>query len=84
MSDSPPTPEPGPNDEGGPGHLAQLRAETSYLKQRRDLYRAKAHGPRPTRLSRLRELEREYELAASRLSRAERERGQDVPPDSRR
>jgi hypothetical protein len=54
-------------------HLEQLRAELDYLRQRRDLYRAKVYGPRPTRLSRLRELEREYELAESHLRRAERE-----------
>jgi hypothetical protein len=54
-------------------HLEQLRAELDYLRERRDLYRAKVYGPRPTRLSRLEELEREYELAESRLRRAERD-----------
>jgi hypothetical protein len=54
-------------------HLERLRAELEYLRQRRDLYRAKVYGPRPTRLARLRELEREYELAESHLRRAERE-----------
>jgi hypothetical protein len=53
-------------------HLEQLRAEARHLRQRRDLYRAKVYGPRATRLSRLEELEREYELAESRLRRAER------------
>jgi hypothetical protein len=53
------------------GHLDQLRAEVKYLRERRDLYRAKVYGPRPARLSRLRELEREHDLAESRLSRAE-------------
>ena len=57
-------------------HLERLRAELDYLRERRDLYRAKVYGPRPARLARLRELEREYELAESRLHRAER----DGPP----
>jgi hypothetical protein len=51
--------------------LDQLRAEVKYLRDRRDLYRAKVYGPRPARLSRLRELEREYDLAESRLRRLE-------------
>ena len=53
-----------------PDHLEQLRAEAAYRRQRLDLYRAKAYGPRPTTAARLTELEREYELAASRLKRA--------------
>ncbi len=54
-------------------HLEMLRAEARYLRERRDLYRAKVYGPRPSSLARLRELERQYELAESRLRRAERE-----------
>ena len=54
-------------------HLEQLRQELRHLGNRRDLYRAKVYGPRPTRLSRLEELERQYELAESRLKRAELE-----------
>src|SRR5437763_9601316 len=54
----------------GSDHLEQLRAEAAYRRQRLDLYRAKAYGPRPTTAARLPELEREYELAASRLKRA--------------
>ena len=52
-------------------HLEQLRAELRHLGNRRDLYRAKVYGPRPTRVSRLEELERQYELAEARLRRAE-------------
>jgi hypothetical protein len=52
-----------------PDHLEQLRAEAAYRHQRLALYRAKVYGPRPTTAVRLRELEREYELAASRLER---------------
>ena len=53
-----------------PGHLEQLRAEAAYRRERLDLYRAKVYGPRPTSAARLKELEREYELAVSRLKRA--------------
>ena len=53
-----------------PNHLEQLRAEAAYRRQRLDLYRAKVYGPRPTTAARLTELERESELAASRLKRA--------------
>lgn len=51
-------------------HLEQLRAEATYRRERRDLYRAKTFGPRATSAERLAELEREYDLAASRLGRA--------------
>ena len=66
LSDSSPRP-----DATDSKHVEQLRADLHYLRDRRDLYRAKVYGPRPTRLSRLRELEREYELAESHLRRAE-------------
>jgi hypothetical protein len=56
-------------------HLETLRAEERYLRERLDLYRAKVYGPRPANLARLRELEREHELAESRLRRAEEEEG---------
>jgi hypothetical protein len=52
-----------------PDHL-QLRTELAYRRQRLALYRAKTYGPRPTTAARLRELEREYELAAAHLKRA--------------
>jgi hypothetical protein len=51
-------------------HLEQLRAEAAYRRQRLDLYRAKVYGPRTTNSARLTELERDYELATSRLKRA--------------
>jgi hypothetical protein len=51
-------------------HLEQLRAEAAYRRQRVDLYRAKAYGPRATSSARMTELERDYELATSRLKRA--------------
>ena len=62
-----------PTDRRDRLHLEQLRAEARYRRERLDIYRAKVYGPRATRPGRLEELEREYELAASRLSRAERE-----------
>jgi hypothetical protein len=52
-------------------HLERLQAEVDYLRDRRDLYRAKVYGPRPASLSRLHELEREYQLAEAHLRRAE-------------
>jgi hypothetical protein len=56
--------------------LEEMRADVRYKRNRLDLYRAKVYGPRPTELSRLEKLEREYELAESRLRRAERENDQ--------
>ena len=53
-----------------PDHLDQLRAEVAYRRQRLALYRAKTYGRRPTSAARLSELEREYELAVSRVKRA--------------
>ena len=51
--------------------LDRLRRDARYRLERRDLYRAKTYGPRPTRPERLRELERDYERAAERLHVAE-------------
>jgi hypothetical protein len=45
--------------------------DARYHRERRDLYRAKMHGPRVTSVVRLRELEKEYDNAAARLARAE-------------
>jgi hypothetical protein len=53
--------------------LDDLRVEARYHRERRDLYRAKMHGGRSTSPARLRELERIFALADSRLRRAERE-----------
>jgi hypothetical protein len=53
--------------------IEQLRAEARYARERRDLYRAKMYGPRPTSPGRMRELERALEGAAARLQRAEQE-----------
>jgi hypothetical protein len=51
-------------------HLDRLRAEAAYRRQRLDLYRAKVYGPRATSSARLIELERDSELATSRLKHA--------------
>ncbi len=52
--------------------LEQLRAEARYHRERYDLYRAKAYGPRATSPARLRELERTCASAEARLSAAQR------------
>jgi hypothetical protein len=57
----------------GPERIEDLEAEARYARERYDLYRAKAYGPRPTSPARLRELQRAHEGAAERL-RAARER----------
>jgi hypothetical protein len=54
-------------------HLDDLRAQAHYARQRYDLYKAKAYGPRATSPLRLRELERERERAEARLHSAEAE-----------
>lgn len=50
--------------------LDELRMQARYRRQKRDLYRAKMYGPRPTSPERMRRLEQACELADSRLSRA--------------
>jgi hypothetical protein len=53
--------------------IARLAMDARHHLERRDLYRAKAHGPDAVSVERLRELERNYELAAERLAAAEAE-----------
>ena len=48
-----------------------LKIEARYHRERYDLYRAKAYGPRATSPVRLRELERACQAAAARLRHAE-------------
>jgi hypothetical protein len=60
-------------------HLAELRAEASYARQRHQLYKAKAYGPRATSSARMRELERVSDYAQARLRAAE-ERTRTGPP----
>jgi hypothetical protein len=49
--------------------LAELEAEARYARERYELYRAKAYGPRLTSAARLRELHRRSEFAEARLDR---------------
>jgi hypothetical protein len=51
--------------------LDDLRVQADYWREKRDLYRAKAYGPRPTTPARLRELERTAQAAETRLRQAE-------------
>lgn len=55
----------------GAARLEQLRAEARWHRDRRDLYRAKGYGGRPTSPARLRELERAAAQAEERLRAAE-------------
>jgi len=56
-----------------PPHVAALRADARYARERYDLYRAKVYGPRATSMTRLRELERAHQAADARLRHAEQE-----------
>jgi hypothetical protein len=51
--------------------LDDLRAQAQHARQRYQLYKAKVYGPRATSLARLRELERAYNQAETRLRAAE-------------
>ena len=53
--------------------LDDLRVQARYWRQKHDLYRAKAYGPRATSPARLRELARAAEAAEARLRHAEAE-----------
>jgi len=55
--------------------LERLHAEARHARERYRLYKAKAYGPRPTSVTRLRELERACESAESRLRRAQQSNG---------
>jgi len=58
--------------------LERLEAEGRYSRQRYDLYRAKAYGPRPTSQRRMQELQRAAEAAETRLAAA-RAAARDTP-----
>jgi hypothetical protein len=53
--------------------LDDLRAQALHARQRRDLYKAKTYGQRPTSPARLRELERASARADEALRFAEAE-----------
>jgi hypothetical protein len=53
--------------------LEDLLADARHQRHRYDIYRARMHGPWPTTMTRLRELERAYHDAETRLRRAQQE-----------
>jgi hypothetical protein len=55
----------------GAPSIEELLAEARYHRHRYDLYKAKMYGSRPTRMSRLHELERTMQGAEARLRRAQ-------------
>jgi hypothetical protein len=63
--------------------LLMLEAEERYARERYQLYRAKAYGSRLTSAARLRELERNFQLAEGRLNRARADRAPVVSVDDR-
>jgi len=50
--------------------LAELEAEERHARRRRDLYKAKMYGPRPTDPAEMRELEHAHAAALERLRHA--------------
>lgn len=62
--------------------LDELQAQAQYARQRYDLYKAKAYGPRMTSPARMRELEREASRTEANLrfakAQARRDRAEDV------
>jgi hypothetical protein len=56
-------------------HLAELEAQARYHRERHDLYRARAYGPRETSDTRLRELKNASDRAQQRLAAARRHDG---------
>ncbi|CAA9485741.1 MAG: hypothetical protein AVDCRST_MAG30-1075 [uncultured Solirubrobacteraceae bacterium] len=56
-----------------PHRLAELEAEEQHARRRRDLYKAKMYGPRPTEPGEMRELERTHQAALERLEHARAE-----------
>jgi hypothetical protein len=59
--------------------MEELQAEARYHRERYDLYKAKAYGPRLTSATRLKELERRHQGADSRLRAAVRENDSPAP-----
>ena len=68
------SPPPAARDVADSSRIEELRAEARYHRERYDLYRAKMYGPRPTTMTRLRELERAHQGAEARLRHAEQQR----------
>ncbi len=53
--------------------VAELEAEELHARRRRDLYKAKMYGPRPSDPAEMRELERVHAAALERLLHARSE-----------
>jgi hypothetical protein len=53
--------------------IEDLQIQARYHRERYDLYRAKMYGQRPTRMARLKELERACEGAEARLEWAKQQ-----------
>jgi hypothetical protein len=62
----------------GTRRMEELQAEARYHRERYDLYKAKAYGPRLTSVKRLKELERRHQGADSRLRSAVRENAEPI------
>jgi hypothetical protein len=61
--------------------LDELEAQAKYARQRYDLYKAKAYGPRLTSPARLRELEREASRTEANLRFAKAQAKRDAAAD---
>jgi hypothetical protein len=70
-------PQPGPSA----ARLDELQAQAQYARQRYDLYKAKAYGPRLTSPSRMRELEREASRTEANLRFAKAQATRDDAED---
>jgi hypothetical protein len=60
-----------PDHPDGDHRLDQLEQEAAHARRRYELYKAKVYGPKRASPVRLRELQRESEFAAGRLSRSQ-------------
>lgn len=59
----------------------ELAAAATDARERYDLYKARAHGPRMTSPAKIRELEHAIELADTRLMRAQQAPDPNAPED---
>jgi hypothetical protein len=71
-------PNPGPS----PARLDELQAQAQYARQRYDLYKARAYGPRLTNPARMRELEREAARTEANLRFAKAQTRRDDTEDA--
>lgn len=71
-----------PRPETSAARLDELQAQAQYARQRYDLYKARAYGPRLTTPARMRELEREASRTEANLrfakAQARREDAEDA------